>query len=224
MVEVAKEAQKQGVIKGFLLHQGESNNGDQQWPNKVKGIYDDLMADLGLDPERVPLLAGELVNADVNGATAGHNAIIAKLPAVLPNSYVVSSQGLGAPTADRMHFSAEGYKEFGRRFAATMVSALAKLPSGSRADAARPGFALGRELRLRKGGWSVPFEIPHSGYVSLKAYDVGGREIAVLAGAEYPAGRHEAEFDRAAIPAGFSFLRLEAGGFAETRRMFLSPD
>ena len=76
MVEVAKLAQKDGVIKGFLIHQGESNNGDQRWPNKVKGIYDDLMADLKLDPRQVPLLAGELVNADVNGAT----------PATMPSS------------------------------------------------------------------------------------------------------------------------------------------
>lgn len=224
MVEVAKEAQKQGVIKGFLLHQGESNNLDQQWPNKVKGIYDDLVADLGLDPRQVPLLAGELVNADVNGATAGHNTIIAKLPTVLPNSYVVSSKGLGTPTPDRLHFSAEGYKEFGRRFGAAMLSALAKLPSAARAGEAAPGFALGGKLLPRKAGWAVPFEIPRRGYVSLKAYDVGGREVAVLAGAEYPAGRHAAEFDRAALPAGFSFLRLEAGGFAETRRIFLSPE
>lgn len=224
MVEVAKLAQKDGVIKGFLLHQGESNNGDPQWPAKVKGIYDDLMADLNLDPAKVPLLAGELVNADVNGATAGHNTIIAKLPTVLPNSYVVSSKGLGNPTSDRLHFSADGYKEFGRRFAAAMVSALAKLPSGARADAASPGFALGRELRLRKGGWAIPFEIPRRGFVSLKAYDVGGREIAELAGAEFPAGRQDVEFDRAALPAGFSFLRLQAGGFTETRRMFLPPD
>lgn len=224
MVEVAKLAQKDGVIKGFLLHQGESNNGDQQWPDKVKGIYDDLMADLKLDPKQVPLLAGELVNADVNGAAAGHNTIIAKLPAVLPNSYVVSSKGLGAPTGDRLHFSAEGYKEFGKRYAATMLAARANLPSGSLAEAVSPGFSLDRELRLRKGGLTVGFAIPRNGFVSLKAYDVEGREIAELAGAEYPAGRHELTFDRTVLPVGYSFLRMESGGFTEARRMFLSPD
>src|ERR1035437_1497356 len=37
MVEIAKLAQKVGVIKGILLHQGESNTGDTGWPTKVKG-------------------------------------------------------------------------------------------------------------------------------------------------------------------------------------------
>jgi dTDP-4-dehydrorhamnose reductase len=48
-------------IKGILLHQGESNPGDKEWPNKVKGIYDNLIKDLNLKPEQVPFLAGETV-------------------------------------------------------------------------------------------------------------------------------------------------------------------
>ena len=37
LVEMAKLAQKEGVIKGILLHQGESNTNDKQWPAKSKG-------------------------------------------------------------------------------------------------------------------------------------------------------------------------------------------
>ncbi len=68
LVEMGKLAQKDGVIKGILLHQGESNSGDKQWPKKVKGIYDNLIKDLNLKAESVPLLAGEVVNADQQGA------------------------------------------------------------------------------------------------------------------------------------------------------------
>jgi len=39
LVQVARLAQKDGVIKGILFHQGETNNGQQDWPNKVKAIY-----------------------------------------------------------------------------------------------------------------------------------------------------------------------------------------
>jgi len=46
LVDLGKEAQKVGVIKGILLHQGESNNNDREWPNKVKAIYEDLLKDL----------------------------------------------------------------------------------------------------------------------------------------------------------------------------------
>ena len=67
LVEMAKIAQKKGVIKGILLHQGESNTGDTLWPKKVKIVYDNLMKDLNLDPKKVPLLSGETVNEDQNG-------------------------------------------------------------------------------------------------------------------------------------------------------------
>lgn len=123
MVDQGKLAQKDGVIKGFLLHQGESNPNDQEWPKKVKGIYDNLCKDLNLKPEQTPFLAGETVNADQNGVCAGFNKIMATLPETLPNSYVVSSVGCVA-NADRMHFSAAGSRDFGKRYGETMLKAL----------------------------------------------------------------------------------------------------
>lgn len=69
LVEMGKVVQKAGVIKGVLLHQGESNTGDRRWPAKVKAVYDSLLEDLGLKAEAVPLLAGELVHADQKGAS-----------------------------------------------------------------------------------------------------------------------------------------------------------
>jgi hypothetical protein len=123
LVEIATLAQKDGVIKGILLHQGESNTNDSLWTKKVKVIYDDLMKDLKLKPKKVPLLAGELVNADQGGACASMNKIIATLPKVLRNSYVIPSSGCtGRP--DHLHFTAEGYRVFGKRYAETMLSVL----------------------------------------------------------------------------------------------------
>src|SRR5690606_31039227 len=43
LVDVAKAAQKDGVIMGIIFHQGESNSGQQDWPQKVKGVYDNLI-------------------------------------------------------------------------------------------------------------------------------------------------------------------------------------
>jgi hypothetical protein len=123
LVEMAKRAQKDGVIKGILLHQGESNNGDKDWPLKVKGIYDNLLKDLSLKAEKVPLLAGELVNADQDGACAAMNEIIARLPQIIANSYIISSKGcLSRP--DHLHFKPAGYRELGERYAEKMISLL----------------------------------------------------------------------------------------------------
>ena len=47
-------AQKDGIIKGILMHQGESNEHDTLWPQKIKVVYDNLMKDLNLSPDAVP--------------------------------------------------------------------------------------------------------------------------------------------------------------------------
>ena len=120
---MAKLAQKDGVIKGILLHQGESNTNDSIWPQKVKGVYDNILNDLNLKSNSVPLLAGEVLNADQNGACASMNKIIAKLPQSIPNSYVISSSNcLGKP--DHLHFTADGYRKLGNRYGVKMLSLL----------------------------------------------------------------------------------------------------
>lgn len=123
-VDMAKLAQKSGVIKGILLHQGESNTGDKDWPEKVKGIYDNLIKDLNLNPEKVPLLAGEVVNADEHGACASMNKIIDELPKTILNSYVISSAGCPARQPQYLHFTPEGYRMLGTRYADKMLSLL----------------------------------------------------------------------------------------------------
>ena len=123
LVAMAKLAQKDGVIKGILLHQGESNTNDTLWPSKVKRIYDNLINDLHLNPGAVPLLVGEVVNADQGGVCASMNAIIGKLPQTIPNSYVIPSDGC-TDARDNLHFNAEGYRKFGKRYAAEMLSLL----------------------------------------------------------------------------------------------------
>lgn len=123
LVEMARLAQKDGVIKGILLHQGESNTGDTTWPTKVKGVYESLLADLGLNP--VPLLAGEVVSAEQGGKCASMNAIIGTLPQIIPNAHVISSLGCEA-VADQLHFSAAGYRELGQRYAERMLELLSQ--------------------------------------------------------------------------------------------------
>jgi hypothetical protein len=120
LLEMAKLAQKDGVIKGILLHQGESNPNDSLWTKKVKVVYDNLLKDLGLKAKKVPLLAGETVNADQGGICAGMNKIIATLPQTIKNAHVISSAGC-TDAADNLHFSAEGYKELGKRYAEKML-------------------------------------------------------------------------------------------------------
>lgn len=111
-----------GVIEGMLFHQGESNNGDSTWPGKVNTLVTDLRTDLGLG--NVPFLAGELAR---DGACALHNTQVNRLPGIVTNSYVISSEGLTVDPADTqydVHFGHDSQVEFGKRYAATMLEAL----------------------------------------------------------------------------------------------------
>lgn len=121
LIELARKAQKDGVIKGILMLQGETNTGQQDWPLKVKNVYENILSDLSLDSNSVPLYAGEVVGEDVGGRCASHNPVINRLPEVIPSAHVVSSKG--CPCApDSLHYSAEGYRILGKRFAEKVLS------------------------------------------------------------------------------------------------------
>jgi hypothetical protein len=131
LVDAAKVAQKTGIIKGILLHQGESNTGDQEWPQKVRALYGNLLKDLNLKAEDVPLLVGEVVGADQNGACARMNEIIATVPKTIATAHVVSSAGCVA-RPDHLHFTPEGYRQLGTRYGETMYALLAPAPLETR--------------------------------------------------------------------------------------------
>ncbi|ORX82213.1 acetylxylan esterase [Anaeromyces robustus] len=123
LIEMAKKAQQEGIIKGILLHQGETNTGQQDWPNRVKGIYENILNDLGLKAEDVPLLAGEVVSSAVGGQCGSHNAVIQRLPSVIKTAHVISSQGL-QHQGDGLHFTSAAYRTFGERYAEEMLKIL----------------------------------------------------------------------------------------------------
>ena len=133
LIEMGKKAQEVGVIKGILLHQGCSNCGDPNWPNMVKKIYNDMLTDLGLKAADVPLFVGETEREDMGGGCASHNTVVAKIPSVIPTGHVVSSEGIPGNGSDPWHFSAAGYRIFGKRYA---YEALKVMGMETKADAA----------------------------------------------------------------------------------------
>ncbi|NME71681.1 sialate O-acetylesterase [Flammeovirga aprica JL-4] len=125
LVDFALKAQKQGVIKGIVLHQGETNNGTpdrEKWPEYVQKIYLDLITDLALNKE-TPLLVGELVDEQQDGVEATMNAVIQTLPSKLKQAHVISSEGCKAQD-DNAHFTSEGVRLLGQRYAEKMLQLL----------------------------------------------------------------------------------------------------
>jgi hypothetical protein len=69
---------------------------------------------------------------------------------------------------------------------------------------------------------TIRFEIPQLSDVSLKVFDILGREVMTLVNQEVPAGVYHVRFDGSKLPSGVYFYRLQSGQFVETRKLVLT--
>ncbi len=67
----------------------------------------------------------------------------------------------------------------------------------------------------------IEYSIPANEIVSLKVYDVLGKEVASLVNQKQEAGSYRIEFNAANLPSGMYMLRLKSGNFVDTKRMIL---
>jgi len=67
----------------------------------------------------------------------------------------------------------------------------------------------------------IEFRITDGGFVSLKVYDVLGREVRTLVNENQPPGNYEVTFDANGLASGVYLYRLQAGEFTETKRLLL---
>ncbi len=63
--------------------------------------------------------------------------------------------------------------------------------------------------------------MPETGFVTLKIFDVLGREVATLINEELNAGEHETVFDAVGLSSGIYFYQLKAGNYIEAKKMLL---
>jgi hypothetical protein len=67
----------------------------------------------------------------------------------------------------------------------------------------------------------ISWQLPVSGHVSLKVYDIIGNEVATLVNEEKPAGNYEISFDASGLSSGVYFYKLTSGNFIKTKKMIL---
>ena len=152
LVTLAKKAQKDGVIKGILMHQGETNTGDPKWAGMVKQVYDNLCGDLNLKPEEVNLYAGNIVQADGKGVCIGCKKQIDELPLTLHTSQVISSDGC-TNGPDRLHFDAAGYRELGCRYGEAVARHLGYEPK-------RPYIEMPKQIEVPADAFIAETTVP----------------------------------------------------------------
>jgi len=131
IIKNARIAQETGTLKGIIVHQGESGPGlsGVKWTDLLKEIYDDMLSDLGLAPNSIPILLGQTWNGgsgNTGGALAGDSVI----QTILPNAWIISSTGCTGRTGkgqpDSIHFGSEGLQLLGTRYGEKMLELLYK--------------------------------------------------------------------------------------------------
>jgi hypothetical protein len=68
---------------------------------------------------------------------------------------------------------------------------------------------------------SIQYAVGRDRFVSLKVYDILGREMATLVNERKPAGKYRMSFDANGLPSGVYFIKMRAGEFAATKKMLL---
>ena len=67
----------------------------------------------------------------------------------------------------------------------------------------------------------INYQLTMNNYVTIKVYDILGREVATLVNEEKPAGKYSLNFDASKLSSGIYFYRIKAGSFTQTRKMIL---
>ena len=68
----------------------------------------------------------------------------------------------------------------------------------------------------------IAYSLPTSKLVTLKVYDILGKEITTLINKEQSAGKYEINFDGSKLASGIYLIKLQAGEFIETKKMILA--
>jgi hypothetical protein len=68
---------------------------------------------------------------------------------------------------------------------------------------------------------NIQYSVARTQYVSLKVYDMLGRELGTLVSEVKPPGSYTVEWDARGVASGVYFYRIEAGGFLETKKLIL---
>lgn len=67
----------------------------------------------------------------------------------------------------------------------------------------------------------IKYSLPKSGYVSIKVYDIMGRELLTLISQEQKAGEYSIRFNGNNLSTGIYFYRMETNGFSQTKKFVL---
>jgi hypothetical protein len=67
----------------------------------------------------------------------------------------------------------------------------------------------------------IKYSIPQLSFVTIKVYDLLGKEIKTLVNEEKPIGNYEIEFDGSSLASGVYFYRIQSDNFSDVKKFIL---
>jgi hypothetical protein len=68
----------------------------------------------------------------------------------------------------------------------------------------------------------INYQLPKAGLVTLKVYDILGREVATLVNENQPAGSYSVPFDASKLSSGIYIYTIHANDFIQSKKMILT--
>jgi len=162
-----------------------------------------MLRDLGLRASDVPIFVGETEYEEMGGGCSWHNHVVAKIPEVIPTGHVVSAKDIPGNGTDPWHFSAEGYRIFGKRYAEKVLDVMNhpeaytkqytidERLTGTLTDLAGKSFAIVNEAeqkafycesgqQLGYGDFKTAFDVSNEGYQFKVSRISGGSSLKLM--------------------------------------------
>jgi hypothetical protein len=158
---------------------------------------------------------GDVVSASING-----NLIIvtfngSEILRATDNTYSAGNPGMGF------------YRETGGTNSDMAFTSYSATALGTEIDAPRLSEPFGRPQLCQNQpnpfnmGTTIVYKLPSLGMVTLRVYDMLGREMTTLVNQKQPAGSYSVRFDGSSLPPGAFTAKLRSGNSVETRKMLL---
>jgi hypothetical protein len=167
-----------------------------------------------------PFAVGFIMDGDYGGTTYNYVMETSALLGNRPTSFTYSSNSTSGPN---WYYY---YSNYARDSLVTyLVRAYVSFPATDvrRTVELRPSaYTLGQNYpNPFNPSTAIRFDLPLRSFVTLKIYDVVGREIATLLNGYKEAGTHELKFDASGLPSGVYLYRISTDKFVETKKFVL---
>jgi hypothetical protein len=193
------------------------------------GVTDSLKAVQSLAENENVKFKLQLINANTNQVIGEYTVVTFTKQNVIPyygESFSINTNGIGNKKV-RVRIVVE--ENIGSEYAMANISAEENvLPKQNQNVISYSGSEVVIEYALEQNypnpfnpTTTIKYQIPTSGNVTIKVYDILGNEVANLVDGYMETGRYEAEFDASLLASGVYIYRLNVNDYVNVKKMVL---